>query len=145
MDDIFDENGFSKINSIGTMHSFDPETKVYVCTFRHPLVKGCTLPANATMVDPIKDPKGINRWIDGKWVDDVEFYNGLMIAERKVKIEQLQNEVERRLTKLTLKQSVGRITEAEDEVRIKIINYLIDLDEFPVEDLSKEIPTLLFD
>lgn len=143
MNDIFDENGFSKINSIGTMHGYDPITKAYTETFQHPLVKGCTVPANATMVEPIEHPKGINRWVDGKWIDDVDFYNAIKIATRKEKIILLQNEASSRLTKLTLKQSVGRITEAEDELRVRIINYLIDLDEFPIEDLSKELPVLL--
>lgn len=140
VDDIFDENGFSKINSIGTMFGFDPETKVFLMEFQHPLVKGSSLPANATMKEPIENPKGINRWINGEWVDDVVYGNGLKIEVRKEKIKELEDSYGNALTKLTLKQSVGRITEAENEMRIKIINYLIDLDEFPVEDLSKEIP-----
>lgn len=141
MDDIFDEQGFSKINSIAWMHGYDPETKLYMNTFQHPLVEGSSLPANATMVEPISDPKGVNRWDGTKWIDDIEYGNKLKVEDRRNTIATMEENLHKELARLTLKQSVNRITEEEDTLRLKIINFLIDLDEFDVEDLTKEIPT----
>lgn len=145
MNDYLDERGFSKVDKIVDVYNFHPETKIFTCISPAPLIKNTGLPAHCTLVVPIENPKGVNRWDGEKWVDDEAYGKKLQIEDRKDKISILSSDLESQLTKLTLKQSVGRITEEEDQLRIKIINYLIDLDEFPVDDLEKELPVLLMD
>lgn len=142
MENILDENGFSIINTPATVYGFHPETMLYTNPYTTMLVKGFGVPANSTLLEPIKDPKGIIRWNGKEWIDDLEYSKHLSIQERKEQIELIVSTLEKDLVKLDRKKEVNRITKAEDELRIKIINFLIDLEEFDVSNLEKEIPIL---
>lgn len=140
MENILDDNGFSTVNEPVTAYGFHPETGVYTNPHTTMLVKGFGIPANCTLLEPIKAPKGTVRWNGKEWIDDLEYRKNLSIQERKEKVESIVSTLEKDLTKLDRKKEVNRITEEEDNLRIKIINFLIDLEEFDVSNLEKEVP-----